>query len=125
MGVSQTQLRHNGVVVSTPLIDAIGLHDDKQIDALLARGVDVNQVNSQGEAPLPVAAMAGNTALIGKLLRRGADIEHRALNGETALLEAAYVGEASVSALLAHGANTCVKTSEDRQRLNWPTGPKE
>ena len=107
-----------GVLISTPLIDAIALGDGDRINALLAQGADVNESNSDGEAPLAVAAMAGNTALMKDLLRRGADIEHRALNGETALLEAAYEGEASTSLLLARGANACARNKSGQTALD-------
>jgi ankyrin repeat protein len=107
----------DGVYVSTPLIDAIGLRDESRINALLSQGVDVNKTNSEGEAPLAIAAMAGNTALMKELLRRGADIDHRALNGETALMEAAYVGDGSTALLLVRGANPCVKNKQGQTAL--------
>jgi len=109
----------DGAYRSTPLIDAISSRDDRRIDLLLTQGADVNEADSEGVAPLAVAAMSDNQHLVDRLLRLGANIDRKTLGGASALMQAAAVGADATALLLEKGADPCArdiggKTALDR-----------
>lgn len=92
-------------------------HDDVETAALLVRaGARVNVTNRYGVAPLTLACLSGNSALVDVLLTAGADANTAVPGGETALMTAARVGTlASVKALLARGARVDAKDERRAQ----------
>ena len=67
---------------------------------ILAQGVDINGVDSNGATPLQVAANSGDPEMVQLLLGKGAEINRRDDEGATALWTAAYRGELEVVQLL-------------------------
>ncbi len=54
------------------------------VKAILAQGVDVNEVNEDGETALHKAAFTGTTNVVQYLVDHGAEVDARNTNGETA-----------------------------------------
>jgi len=106
---------------ATPLHESIRRNDVAAVNALLARGVDVNAPTRYGVTPLGLAALNGNTEILRKLLDRGADPNGATSGGETALMTAARVGTVgAVTLLLDRGAKVDASTSPRRQTaLIW------
>ena len=73
---------------------------------LLDAGADATAPNRYGVAPLTLAAINGNAAIVDRLLAAGADPNRRLADGETVLMTAARTGRPDVvRALLAAGAD--------------------
>lgn len=85
-------------------------HTRAVVDALLARGADVDARNRLGETALKGAVQQDCHEDVAYLLARGADPSAVDVYGNTPLIEAAFFGHARCArALLAHGADvTCV-----------------
>lgn len=95
---------------STALMMAAFKRNRPIVDALLARGA---QVNRPGYTALHFAAAAGDDAIARLLLAKGAAIDARAAAGYTALMLAAREGqESTVAALLDAGADAALLNSE-------------
>lgn len=106
----------------------------KEVEALIAQGVDVNAQNSSGQRALHMASKKGHTDIVKLLLAQpGIDVNasaylsrYRGTNdlGTTALHEAAYEGHADiVKLLLTHpGIDLSLKgsSSEDSHAKAWP-----
>jgi hypothetical protein len=88
------------------LLSATERGDIEQMQALLAKRVEVNARNAQGWTPLHVAATGGDIAVVDLLLRHGADVNVQSYVGATPLDNAiTYSQNRAVVALLeAHGA---------------------
>ncbi len=87
------------------IFDAVDADQATEVRALLARGIDVNTVDRDGNTLLARAAQRGNRAVFALLLSSGARIESRNRFGETPLMYAALGGnEAIVRELLARRA---------------------
>ena len=82
-------------------------YDRLQIAELLLRsGADPTRSNRYGVAPLFLAAVNGNAALIERLIKAGADPKTAGKGGETPLMAAARNGSVdAVRALIARGAD--------------------
>src|ERR1041385_4103553 len=80
--------------------------DVVQMEALLARGAEINASNAHGWTPLHVAAAGGDPAVIALLLQHGADVHAQSHIGTTPLDNATTRGgrKAVIDLLLAHGA---------------------
>ena len=88
----------------TTLMRAVKDHDAAQVKQLIAQGVDVNELDSGGDAPLIIAAYNGYTEIVKLLLDAGADVG--ALDPgmkATALHAASYAGHAEAAKLLIEG----------------------
>jgi ankyrin repeat protein len=89
----------------TPLMKAVRQDDAARVRALIAQGVDVNELDSNGDPPLVMAAYKGHTEIVRLLLEAGADVA--AVDPDmhaTALHAAAYAGRTDAARLLiAHG----------------------
>jgi hypothetical protein len=72
----------------------IAVNNDRvsQVKALLARGMDPDTVDPNGEPVLVAAARAGNTATVEVLLAGKANVNARSRFGDTALMVAALNG---------------------------------
>ena len=106
-------------------IPAMSLHeaarkgDLDQIRANLARGKDVNGLNSEGVRPLHLAALLGRKDAAGLLLERGADVNLQSRSGSAPLHFA--VGSLSrevVELILSKGANVNARDSGYRTALH-------
>jgi ankyrin repeat protein len=88
------------------LLQATEAGDIMQMQALLAKGAEVNARNAHGWTALHVAAAGGDLAVITLLLQHGADVHAQSHIGTTALDNAATRGgrKAVIDLLLAHGA---------------------
>ena len=106
---------------STPLHESVRRNDLAAVNAVIARGADVNAPTRYGVTPLGLAALNGNTAIIRRLLDAGANPNAATPGGETALMTAARVGRAdAVTLLLDRGAAVDAKTSPREQTaLVW------
>ena len=80
--------------------------DIVQMEALLAKGAEVNARNAHGWTPLHVAAAGGDPAVLALLLKHGADVHAQSHIGTTPLDNATTRGgrKAVIDLLLAHGA---------------------
>jgi ankyrin repeat protein len=87
------------------------------VEALLARGADVNQANGYGGTPLLLAAEKGHLEIVTALLARDANVNQTNQRGDTPLLLAAEKGHLEiVTALLARDANV----NQNNQYGNTP-----
>jgi ankyrin repeat protein len=89
----------------TALMQAVKANDVARVKQLIAQGVNVNEIDSGGDAPLILAAYNGYTEVTRLLLEAGADVG--ALDPgmkATALHAAAYAGRTDAAKLLVqHG----------------------
>ena len=90
------------------LLQATEAGDVVQMQALLAKGAEVNARNAHGWTPLHVAAAGGDPAVVALLLQYGADVHAQSHIGTTPLDNATTRGgrKAVIDLLLAHGART-------------------
>lgn len=89
-----------------PLHNAARNGDLKQVEKLIAQGIDVNAPGPDGEAPLTIAALQGQREIVALLLERGAKLQLRNKGGLTPLHAAAYSGHRDVvEILISKGAN--------------------
>jgi len=70
------------------LFKAAALGELADAQRLVAEGVAVDVVESEGRTPLMVAAFDGHRHVVSFLLVEGADVDHRDGNGRTALMYA-------------------------------------
>jgi len=103
------ELDENG---ETPLIRAIGCHEDLLVTQLLQAGADVNIVSqSTGKTALSLAASMGHAGHVKQLIAAGANIEQpEGQSGMTPLMNAAQLGnEEIVRILVEAGADVNAK----------------
>ena len=104
------QLEQTAPNGNTALMMAAFKHNRKAVEALLARGA---QVNRPGWTALHYAAAAGDEGIASLLLAHQADINARSPSDITPLMIAAREGqEAAVQLLLKAGADTALKNNE-------------
>ncbi len=83
------------------LMTAINRNDIEQVQGLIDQGVDVNQLEPNGDAPLIMAAYKGYSAIVEILLQAGADVTAVDPGMKaTALHAAAYAGRTEAARLL-------------------------
>ena len=94
-------------VGKTPLMDAIIKEDADQVNALIAKGINVNEQDEHGWTALQLAAAYGRGDIVDALLaNKRADPNIKNSVGRTALMYAAALGYTSiVEALLTAGAD--------------------
>jgi ankyrin repeat protein len=88
----------------TAVMKAVRHNDVAGLEKLIAGGADVNELESNGDAPLVMAAYLGHADIVARLLAAGADVtavdpSMRA----TALHAAAYAGRTDAARLLIEG----------------------
>src|SRR3954468_24191121 len=88
----------------TAVMKAVRHNDVPGLEALIAGGADVNELDPNGDAPLVMAAYLGHADIVRRLLAAGADVtavdpSMRA----TALHAAAYAGRTEAARLLIEG----------------------
>ena len=97
----------------TALFEAVRTGNVKLVDALLARGANVNTKSRGGFTPLSIAVNDGRVDFAALLLDRGADVNAADNDGRTPLMAASMRGNLPmVQLLLAHGAD---RKPSDRQ----------
>jgi len=104
----------------TALIRASESGDLVAVQALLSKGVDVNERANDGETALIAASWSGHLEVVHALLAKGADISAKTWKGETALDAATHrSNNLVIMALLGSGAD-CDATS--RPLTHFPNG---
>lgn len=83
------------------MMKAVKANDPERVQRLLDGGADVNALESNGDAPLVMAAYLGHTDVVRVLLEAGADVTAVDPGMKaTALHAAAYAGRTEAAALL-------------------------
>ncbi|MFA5678358.1 MAG: ankyrin repeat domain-containing protein [Pseudomonas sp.] len=105
----------------TPLIIAAEEGDARQVDHLLARGVQFEALDDCGWSAMMRAAASGHEASVQTLLQRGAAINRRDKAGYTAVLAAVINNRPDVLAvLIEHGADLDVQEQDlGNSALMW------
>ncbi|ORX61169.1 ankyrin [Piromyces finnis] len=89
------------------LIMATKVNNEKIIDILLDKGIDVDHQESQGNTALHYAALQDNMATIEKLIKYGANLEIQNYKGETPLMVACrFKQQNAIKTLLDNGAQS-------------------
>jgi ankyrin repeat protein len=101
---------------------AMGAKDPAILEALVARGADVNESDAIfGGTPLTAAAgKSERPEMIATLVRLGADVHKRVNNGETAAMVAAQYNSTPgiIEALAAAGADFSAKNHQGKTALD-------
>lgn len=85
----------------TAVMKAVQKNDVARMQALIADGADVNELDPNGDAPLVMAAYLGHTDIVRLLLAAGADVTAVDPGMKaTALHAAAYAGRTDAARLL-------------------------
>jgi predicted LPLAT superfamily acyltransferase len=96
--------------------------DASAVQALLAKGADVNAKGLGGLTALMVASHKGHLDVVQALLAKGADVNAKTIAGWTALIVASYDGHLDmVQELLAKGADVNAKNNDGRTALYYAT----
>jgi hypothetical protein len=104
--------------VNEDLVQAANIGNLNEINALLAKGADVNAKTNDGSTALMNASQEGHKDIIDALLSKGADANAKMENGFTALILASRRGHKDiVDALLAKGADINAKTKDGATAL--------
>ncbi|MGB9080662.1 MAG: ankyrin repeat domain-containing protein [Desulfuromonadaceae bacterium] len=93
----------------SPLVAAVRKGDKAAVEALLAKGADVNARNTKGETPLHVAGYHGQKDVAELLLTKGADVNAKDAFGKTPLHSAAIEGKDVAELLLTKGVDVNAK----------------
>ena len=100
------------------LINAAGRGELAIVEALLAKGTDVQARDNHGRTALMLASLNGHLVVVQALLAKGADVQAKSTNGNTALMAASWKGHLAVmQALLAKGADVQAKNIDGRTAL--------
>jgi ankyrin repeat protein len=86
------------------------------VQALLARGAEINAQTVAGSTPLMFAAATGHAAIVQALLDGGARVSTEARNGNTAMMDAASEGHPDIVRLLRQAGEkeACAASSAGR-----------
>jgi hypothetical protein len=90
LGVSATTL--HAQTLYDRFVQAVAVDRTNEVAALLARGIDPNTVDPNGDPVLLVAARAGFEPTVDALLRAGAKVDAKNRFGDTAIMVAALGG---------------------------------
>lgn len=99
---------------ATPLHDAVEDGNLKKVQALIAKGENVNAKNkTYDQTPLQIAAYNEHSSIVKLLIRSGAHIDEKMKNGRTALHIAAFYGDIkTLSYLLRANAKVNTKAND-------------
>jgi hypothetical protein len=93
--------------------------DKAEVEALLAKGANVNDSDVHGNTPLHKAAYRGRQDIAELLLDKGADVNAKDKNGATPLHRAAYYGKQNIAKLLlANGAEASAMLPDGKTPLD-------
>lgn len=99
------QWLEQGADLTEELSNAVNANDPDRITFLLGKGADINKLNSNGAAPLHIAARQRHEDLIKLLVDNKADVNEVDGNGMTPLMHAVMRDHVpSIKVLLANGA---------------------
>ena len=109
----------------TPLMRAALLGDEALVTELLALGVDIAYLNSDGNNALWLACVSGNGAVVQKLIDAGIEKDNRNLLGSTTLMYCASSGKADMlKLLLDNGADPLVENFDDLRAADLCATPE-
>jgi ankyrin repeat protein len=104
----------------SPLFEAVKRGDKAAVEALLAKGADVNARDESGDTPLHVASGNGKKDIAELLLAKGADISAKNTYGQTPLHRPSGNDKKDiVELLLVKGADVNAKAKDTRTPLHW------
>ncbi len=107
------------------LLAAASLGRYRQLNDLIADGVDVNAKNAAGKPALSLAAYFGNTKSVHALLGAGANPNQADSLGNTALMDAAAGGRVAIIQLLIEaGADVNLKNNMGQSALARATNSR-
>ena len=89
-----------GCAILSPLMEASRKGDTDQVQALLAKGADVNAKDNDGFTALMWAAFYDRTETVQALLAKGADVNAKENHGATALMGAKRKGHKEIVRIL-------------------------
>jgi len=112
------QLNSNEGIDIPMLLLAIHSGRKSEVNNLIAAGLDVNSVDSEGMTPLMAAAMSGNLAITQLLLEAGARTEMANKWGMTACEIAIWHGFNPLAELLGRHETYNEKTSDEENGIN-------
>jgi len=93
---------------------------EKILKLLLARNVDVNLADAQGQTPLIVASYAGHVTIVDILLENGALVNVKTLSGYTSLMRAAEKNHVEImQKLISAGADVDAETRNKKTALQF------
>lgn len=105
----------------TPLMVAAANGSVREVENLIAQGVDVNAQNRLGATALMYAIYYSGSVDVARILvENGADVNTKDVYGLTALMHAAYSGkEDLVVLLMENGADVHLKDNEGKMAVNY------
>lgn len=104
---------------NTPLMQAAWRGEVAIVQALLAQGVSLTEVNGDGNNALWLACVSNDPALVTLLAQAGVPIDHVNATGATCLMYAASSSKPDiVRVLLGLGADPSIKTQDDFTALD-------
>jgi ankyrin repeat protein len=94
------QALEKGADPTEELFNAVIGGDKKRVDFLLSKGADINALDSNGSAPIHLAAMGKQREMVAFLIEKGADADRADNAGMTPLLYAAMRDDIPTAKLL-------------------------
>ncbi|HEX5709123.1 MAG TPA: ankyrin repeat domain-containing protein, partial [Pyrinomonadaceae bacterium] len=102
------------------LMSAAEAGDEREVEALLDAGADVDAATPGGETALMRAAARGHASVVRALVVSGADVDAARADGWTALMLASFFGHAEAAhTLVAGGADVRAADRKGSDALSW------
>ena len=120
---SKVENNGHGAASLASLQRAVDSGDVTSVNAIIARGADVNTRTEDGWTPLMLATIKGHTEVVAALLKQGADVDARNKKGWTALMFAVSMGDIeTMRVLLAGNAEIDARDNDGKTVLMQATG---
>ena len=123
--VAPYKVESNGTAATPPpsLQRAVDSGDVASVNAIIARGADVNTRTEDGWTPLMLATIKGHTEIVQALLKQGADVNARNKKGWTALMFAVSMGDIETMRVIIDGnAEIDARDNDGKTVLMQATG---